>query len=66
MWKPIADLPQIYSDTRRMFVARAKTTQGSAGSYVTDPYCVWYEDVTDQYARWPHPFPPTEFMELPD
>jgi hypothetical protein len=68
-WKPIEDAPH-----RRypMFLVIAKdvtvnlpqfVTSGGA-KYTSDPYCVWRND-DGSFARWPHPFPPTHYSELP-
>lgn len=65
MWKPIAELPQLYKDTRKMFVVRGHLPYGNDKTYVSDPYCVWLDKGNTKYVRWPHPYPPTEFVELP-
>lgn len=65
MWRPICELPKLYLDTRRMFVVRGRAPYGSSGEYTTDPYCVWLDRTNTVFVRWPHPFPPTEFVELP-
>lgn len=71
MWKPITELPELYNETKRMFVVCAKVTEKSQWGasyacigYITDPYCVW-RNKDGSYARWPHPFEPTHFYELP-
>lgn len=64
-WQPIETAP---ASGREMFVVRAfnVTYPGyGARSYTSDPYCVWPEG-TGVWARWPHPFPPTHWMPLPD
>ena len=66
MWRPIAELPQVYKDTRRMFVVRGRAPYGRGKTYITDPYCVWLNKV-NECVRWPHKnIQPTEFMELPE
>jgi hypothetical protein len=63
-WQPIETAP---TDRRTMFVARAfgvKVSSVSMYPYTTDPYCVWRDG--DGFARWPHPFPPTHWMPLPE
>lgn len=51
---------------KKMFVAIAIDVQFRDGSfpYTTDPYCVWKEG--DKYVRWPHSFPPTHWLPLPE
>ena len=64
-YQPIENLPA--SIGRRMFVAISITP-----AYTTDPWAVWHqpENPTDEnrfgFVRWPHPFPPTHFMILPE
>lgn len=60
-WKPISELPI----RNKCVVLIAETTMGSGMNYITDPWVGWRES-EDSFARWPHPFPPTHFMELPD
>lgn len=38
--------------------------QAGGRPYKTDPYVGWLENDGD-FARWPHPYPPTHFAELP-
>lgn len=59
-WRPIEELPAVYKCTRRMFVVRGYIEKHN---YKTDPYCVWHDNGI--FYRWPHPFPPSEFMEIP-
>jgi len=67
VWRPIAELPQVYKDTRRMFVVRGRAPMQYVGEYITDPYCVWLNKANTEYVRWPHKdIQPTEFMELPE
>lgn len=69
MFKKIETLPKELRHSRKMFLAIAKDVvpfDGYNGApYTTDPYCVWWEG-NDQYARWPHQFPPTHFMLIPE
>lgn len=60
-WKPISDL----APSRKCVVLIAKTTLGSGMDYITDPWVGWRES-EEAFARWPHPFPPTHFYELPE
>ena len=63
-WQPIKTAPK---NGRAMFVVQALDVCNSfTGNrpYTTDPYCVWPDDEGD-FARWPHPFPPTHWMPLP-
>jgi hypothetical protein len=60
-WRPIEELTNVYKVRRRMFVVRGYIPKQN---YKTDPYCVWLKD-DGTYARWPHPFAPCEFLELP-
>ena len=63
-WQPIETAPK---NGRAMFVVQALDVCNSfTGNrpYTTDPYCVWPDDEGD-FARWPHPFPPTHWMPLP-
>lgn len=62
MFQPIATCPK----DRTMFVAIAVLP-----NYTTDPWCVWYqpENLTNEqncgFVRWPHPFPPTHWLQIP-
>lgn len=64
-FKPIATNP--VPAWPKMFVAVAVLD-----GYTTDPWCVWYqqENPTPEnkcgFVRWPHPFPPTHWMEIPE
>jgi hypothetical protein len=72
MWMTIDKLHE-HVKGREMFVVRAFDVNVHGGSdgytYITDPYCVWYEPATshrtDKFVRWPHNFPPTHFCLLP-
>lgn len=56
MFKPISEAP----DGMKMFVAIAVLP-----NYTTDPWCVWKDkDANFGFARWPHKFAPTHFMEI--
>jgi len=37
---------------------------GPRSDYTTDMYCGWY--CNEVWSRWPHPFPPTHWMTLPE
>lgn len=63
VWQPIEDCPR--GGPKEIFVAVAIDIVRGTTKYTTDPYCVWY-DADGCYARWPHPFPPTHFMKLPE
>lgn len=63
-WQPIETAPKA---NRHMFVVQAfDVTHPTCGvrRYTSDPYCVWPGD-TGGWVRWPHPFPPTHWMNLP-
>ena len=64
-WQPIETLPP--GRISKMFVVRAIVPPGQMSSfeYVTDPYCVWKNE-DGSFGRWPHSFPPTQWLELPD
>lgn len=67
-WKPISQLPKKYFTTKKMFVVKAIDVyigEEVDWKYTSDPYCVWREP-SGRFARWPHPFQPTHFMELPE
>lgn len=64
-WKTIETAPK---DRRTMFVVKAfDVANGFTGGnkYTTDPWCVWRND-DGSFARWPHNFPPTHWLELPE
>ena len=62
-WLPIDTAPQ---DSRVMFVVRAYNAEiGRGHLYTSDPWCVWSDDF-GRFMRWPHPFPPTHWMPLPE
>lgn len=64
-WLPIESAPK---DGREMYVVRGFDIKPNKkyliSRYTTDPYCVW-PDGKGNWARWPHPFPPTHWMPLP-
>lgn len=61
-WKPISEL----KNNRKCVVLIAKThLTDNSSTYITDPWCGWLQS-DGKFARWPHPFPPTHFYELPD
>lgn len=63
-WLPYTeDLPP----TKKMFVVIAKNVPypKAFSKYTTDPYCVWKEP-NGRLARWPHSFPPTHYITLPE
>lgn len=74
-WKPISTCPKRHSP---MFVVIGIDVDRGGYTYTTDPYCVWWNTtagVGDErfpnnppthFARWPHPFEPTHWCELPD
>lgn len=62
-WQPIETAPQ---DTRKMFVVRGfNVDYGGPFPYTTDPWCVWRSS-HGGFERWPHSFPPTHWMPLPE
>jgi hypothetical protein len=63
-WQPIETAPK---NNPKMFVVigiRVKFGNTVSG-YISDPWCVWRRG-DDGFSRWPHPFPPTHWMPLPD
>lgn len=65
-WNTIDNLPVEYELTNKMFVVKAIDVVTASGmKYTSDPYCVWFSTHDSSYARWPHPFDPTHFVELP-
>lgn len=50
-----------------MFVVKAFDVAYGDGpfTYISDPYCVWRDD-DGGFARWPHHFPPTHWLPLPE
>lgn len=62
-WKPIEECPK---ESSKMFVVKTfkNPVEGAFKGYTTDPYCVWHS--RGEFHRWPHPFPPTHFCELPE
>jgi hypothetical protein len=63
-WQPIETAP---TSGREMFVVRAFNVPVtiSGPPYTSDPYCVWIDDTSGDFARWPHKFPPTHWIPLP-
>lgn len=65
-WQPIETAPK----DRKMFVVQAfdvetgLSTPSGGRRYTTDPWCVWYSN--GEFVRWPHPFPPTHWVPLPE
>lgn len=67
MWQKIEFLPELYNNSKRMFVVKGVGLPlGSSRNYNTDPYCVWKTPGDNRYVRWPFDYPPTHFMELPE
>lgn len=58
-WKPIWELNQ----NKKSVALIAKTTMHGR-EYITDPWIGWRES-NGSFARWPHPFAPTHFCDLP-
>jgi len=63
-WLPISTAPKVREPYRMFVVIAVDVRVGNGTRYTTDPYCVWPED--GKFVRWPHPFPPTHWMPLPD
>lgn len=63
-WQDIETAPR---GTKRMFVVIAINVciGGPDWRYMTEPYCVC-RDAKDGFAKWPHPFPPTHWLSLPE
>jgi hypothetical protein len=60
MWQPIETAPKKKAP---MIVVMGILSSG----YVTDPWCVWWEDFEDGgWVRWPHKESPTYWMPLPE
>lgn len=57
-WQPIETAP-----VGRRKVILLISNKGPKG-YVTDPWTGWI-DAEGGVARWPHNFPPTHWMEIP-
>lgn len=63
-WKPIETAPR---ETRKMFVVQAFNVQIRKDYiYTSDPYCVWRNDNSDKFERWPHEYEPTHWMPIPN
>lgn len=59
-WMPIDTLP-----AGSFFVLLRANKRGDGISYITDPYCGW-KNKDGRYVRWPHDFPPTHWMPIPE
>ena len=59
-WKPISELP-----IGKKCVALIAKVDMYGREYITDPWFGWREQ-DGSFARWPHPFSPTHFYELPE
>ena len=57
-WQPIETAPKDASPKGIMLIAR------TPNGYLSDPYFSWWDK--DKWARWPHPFPPTHWLYLPE
>ena len=65
-WQPIDTAPATRQPFSMFVVVAIDADTGYHGApYTSDPYCVWRE-VDGSFARWPHPFPPTHWLPLPD
>lgn len=58
-WQPIESAPK----GRRKVIALV--SNAGPNGYVTDPWTGWVEE-DGSFARWPHQFPPTHWLELPE
>lgn len=66
-WLPISTAPKTRTPYSMFVVIAMDVTVGAAIRYTTDPYCVWPLGFqTGEYVRWPHSFPPTHWMPLPN
>ena len=65
-WQPIETAPQERKPFSMFVVIAIQTTEASPSGvpYTSDPYCVWRER-DGSFVRWPHPFPPTHWCNLP-
>lgn len=64
-WKKITKGSLKQFKRNEMFVVKAINVEWDTGKpYTSDPYCTWINDFAI-YARWPHPFDPTHYCELP-
>lgn len=52
-------------ETKRKLVVLVAKTEIAGREYITDPWCGWLTD-DGTFARWPHKFEPTHFIELPE
>lgn len=57
-WQPIETAPR---GSRKVIVL---ISDAGPDGYVTDPWTGWVER-DGKFARWPHKFPPTHWLELP-
>ena len=57
-WQPIETAPR----SKTMYVVIGVWPEYPR--YVTDPYCVWWDDA-EGFVRWPHEHQPTHWMPLP-
>jgi hypothetical protein len=64
-WQPIETAPT-YKKPSKMFAVIAKdvVVTSNGAPYTTDAYYVWRE-INGEFARWPHPFPPTHWHPMP-
>ena len=61
-WQPIATAPY---DQKEMFIVKAFDSVIHTGTtYTSDPWAVWSEN--GRFIRWPHKFPPTHWLVLPE
>lgn len=56
-WMPIETAPPLHKQVLLINV-------GNRPNYVTDQYVGWLT-MSGDYARWPHPFPPSHWMPTP-
>lgn len=57
-WQPIETAPK---GRKPMIVLIARI-----GNYITDPYCCWWQEHENKWARWPHETEPTHWLSLPE
>jgi hypothetical protein len=63
-WLPISTAPKEHKPYSMFVVIAMDVIVGNGIRYTTDPYCVW--PMGETYVRWPHSFPPTHWMPLPN
>lgn len=62
-WQPIETAPR---DGTFVILCAFDVILDGGIRYTSDPYCSWRFKDSNEWAGWPHRFPPTHWLPLPE